>query len=283
MRATPIWLNWRDDEVAHDEGVTVVEFGTQDGVRLERDGDIVHVTLATPESRNAQTPATWRRLAAVPQILTPDVRAVIVRGEGVSFSAGLDRRMLSPEGVPGEESLLTLASYDEARLDEFIRGAQAAFTWWHTVPQITVALVHGHAIGAGFQLALACDFMIVADDAKLAMRETSLGLVPDLGGTAPLVSRVGYARALEICARGRYVEADEAVRLGVALDKVPAADWSAYVPTLLEPILAAMPEAVSELKGLLSGAASAPDQMARERSAQMRRLVSLKKLMTGGG
>lgn len=282
MRATPIWLNWPDDEVAHDEGATVVAFGTQDGVRIEREGDIVHVTLATPESRNAQSPATWRRLASVPEILTPEIRAVVLRGEGLSFSAGLDRRMLTPEGVPGEESLLTLASYDEAGMDAFIRGAQAAFTWWHQVPQATVALVQGHAIGAGFQLALACDFMIVADDAKLAMRETSLGLVPDLGGTAPLVAKVGYGRALEICARGRYVEADEAVRLGIAIDQVPVNDWPAYTAHLLEPILAAMPDAVSELKALLSGAASAPDQMARERSAQMRRLLALKALMTGG-
>lgn len=282
MRATPIWLNWRDDEVAHDEGVTVVAFGTQDGVRIEREGDIVQVTLATPESRNAQTPATWRRLASVPEILTPDVRAVVLRGEGLSFSAGLDRRMLTPEGVPGEESLLSLASYDEAGMDAFIRGAQAAFTWWHEVPQVTVALVQGHAIGAGFQLALACDLMIVADDVKLAMRETSLGLVPDLGGTAPLVAKVGYGRALEICARGRYVEADEAVRLGIAIDRVPVNAWPVYTTQLLEPILAAMPDAVSELKALLSGAASAPDQMARERSAQMRRLVALKALMTGG-
>ena len=191
------------------------EYGEMDHVRIERVGDAVHVTLCNPEARNAQTPATWRRLASVPQLLTPEVRAVVLRGEGVSFSAGLDRRMISPEGVPGEESLLSLATYDDEQIDAFIAQAQAAFSWWHDVPQVTVALVQGHAIGAGFQLALACDVMIVADDAKLAMRETSLGLVPDLAGTAPLVSRVGYSRAFEICARGRYVEADEAVRIGL--------------------------------------------------------------------
>ena len=154
---------------------------------------------------------------------------MVLRGEGASFSAGLDRRMLTPEGVPGEESLLTLATYDDQQIDAFIAQAQAAFAWWHRVPQVTVALVQGHAIGAGFQLALACDVMIVADDAKLAMRETSLGLVPDLAGTAPLVSRVGYSRAFEICARGRYVEADEAVRIGLAV--AAACRWGSGTTT----------------------------------------------------
>ena len=60
MTTTPIWLNWPD------EGVTVSEYGEQDHVRIERAGDTVHVTLCNPEARNAQTPATWRRLASVP-------------------------------------------------------------------------------------------------------------------------------------------------------------------------------------------------------------------------
>ncbi len=231
-------------------------YGELDGVRVDRDGDVVRVTLTNPEARNAQTPATWRRLAAVPALLTPDVRAVVLTGEGPSFSAGLDRRMLTPEGVPGEESLADAGRLRRRRgSTTFIRQAQGAFAWWRRVPQITIALVQGHAIGAGFQLALACDLMIVADDAKLAMRETSLGLVPDLAGTAPLVSRVGYSRALEICARGRFVEADEAVRLGIAIDRVPVSGMGTPTWTdLLAPILAAMPAAVSELKHLLDRA-----------------------------
>jgi enoyl-CoA hydratase/carnithine racemase len=256
-------------------------YGEIDGVRVEREGEVVRVTLAHPEARNAQTPATWRRLASIPSLLTPEVRAVVVTGEGPSFSAGLDRRMLTPQGVPDEESLLTLSGYAEPEMDAFIRQAQGAFSWWRSVPQITIAMVQGHAIGAGFQLALACDLMVVADDAKLAMRETSLGLVPDLTGTGPLVSRVGYSRALEICARGRFVEADEAVRLGIAIECVPVADWDAYLAGFLAPILAALPGAVSELKHLLDRADVADDQLARERAAQGRRLVDLRRLMGG--
>ena len=259
----------------------MADFGDQDHVRIERDGDIVRVTLTNPEARNAQTPATWRRLAAIPDLLDDSVRAVVLSAEGKSFSAGLDRRMLSPEGVPGEESLLTLSGRPDEELEDFIRQAQAAFVWWRTVPQVTVALVQGHAIGAGFQLALACDVMIVADDAQLAMRETSLGLVPDLGGTQPLADRVGYSRAFEICARGRFVGAQEAVRLGIATDQVPTDQWDSYVSEFLAPIIAALPGAVSGLKALLNGAASDTDQPARERRAQMARLVELRALMGG--
>jgi enoyl-CoA hydratase/carnithine racemase len=250
-------------------------YGEQDHVRVEREGDVLHVTLANPAQRNAQTPATWRRLASIAELVTADVRAVVLRGEGPSFSAGLDRRMFTPEGIPGEESLLTLAGYDAEQTDVFIRQAQAAFTWWREVPAVTVAIVQGHAIGAGFQLALACDVMLLAEDAKLAMRETSLGLVPDLGGTLPLVDRVGYSRAFEICATGRFVEADEAVRLGIGTAVMPSDDEAQCLDDLLAPILAAPPGAVGELKWLLAGAASAPDQLARERAAQTRRLADL--------
>lgn len=259
----------------------MTEYGEHDGVRIERTGSVLQVTLCTPAQRNAQTPATWRRLASVPALLSPEVRAVVVAGEGPSFSAGLDRRMLTPEGVPGEESLLSLATYDDAGIDAFIRQAQAAFRWWQEVPQVTIACVQGHAIGAGFQLALACDVMLVAADAQLAMRETSLGLVPDLAGTAPLVDRVGYSRAFEICARGRFVGAQEAVALGIAIAVVEPQDREDYLREFLVPIEAALPGAVGELKSLLRGAAASSDQAARERAAQIRRLAELKAVFGG--
>jgi enoyl-CoA hydratase/carnithine racemase len=259
------------------QGENVAEH--EDGVRVERFDDVLRVTLANAATRNAQTPATWRRLAAVPDYLDQSVRAVVLTAEGPSFCAGLDRRMLTPEGVPGEESLLTLSAHSPEQMDGFIRQAQSAFTWWREVPQVTIALVHGHAIGAGFQLALACDVLIVADDAQLAMRETSLGLTPDLGGTQPLVDRVGYARAFEICARGRFVGAQEAVRLGIATEQVPTERWDAYVDEFLTPIRAALPNAVGALKSLLQGAASNEDQLARERSAQLARLTELRVMM----
>ena len=93
------------------------------------------------------------------------------------------------------------------------------------------------------------------------------------------MSRVGYSRAFEICASGRFVEADEAVQLGIALAKVPADRWDAHAEALLAPMLSALPDAVGELKGLLAGAVSSADQAARERAAQTRRLRALRRMM----
>ncbi|CAM5618643.1 Carnitinyl-CoA dehydratase [Streptomyces microflavus] len=134
-----------------------------------------------------------------------------------------------------------------------------------------------HAIGAGFQLALACDLRIVADDVQFAMRETSLGLVPDLTGTHPLVSLVGYARALEICATGRFVHAEEAERTGLANLVVPADQLDAAARDLAAALIAAPRDAVVETKALLNGASSRTyeEQRIAERAAQGRRLRDL--------
>jgi enoyl-CoA hydratase/carnithine racemase len=121
---------------------------------------------------------------------------------------------------------------------------------------------------------------VVADDVQLAMRETSLGLVPDLGGTAPLVAAVGTARALEICATGRFVGAQEAVALGLANIAVPRASLEETTADLVAALLAAPEAALRELKPLLHAAAGATGadravQHRLEREAQGRLLHAL--------
>lgn len=211
----------------------------KDGVRLTVEDAVATVTLANPAKRNAQSPALWRALTEAGRSLPGSVRVVVLRGEGKSFSAGLDRQAFTPEGFDGEPSFLDLARGDDATLDAAIAEYQEAFTWWRRTDLVTIAAVQGHAIGAGFQLALACDLRVVADDVQFAMRETSLGLVPDLTGTHPLVGLVGYARALEICATGRFVHADEAVRTGLANLAVPADELDGTVTDLAAALLAA--------------------------------------------
>jgi enoyl-CoA hydratase/carnithine racemase len=239
------------------------------------------VVLARPDARNAQTPATWRALAAVPRLLPADVRVVVLTGEGQSFSAGLDRRMLTPGGIPGEPGLVEMARMGGAELDDAIAGFQQAFSWWREAGAVTVAAVQGHAVGAGFQLALACDLMLCADDAQLCMREPALGLVPDLGGTQVLVQRVGYPRALEICATTRWVHAPEAVRLGLALLAVPNDELAGAVDDLAAALLAAPAGAVAATKRLLRDASSRsyPEQLAAERAEQSARLAEMARLL----
>jgi enoyl-CoA hydratase/carnithine racemase len=142
---------------------------------------------------------------------------------------------------------------------------------------VSVAAVQGHAIGAGFQLALACDLRVLADDATFTMAESRYGLVPDLGGTHPLVAAVGYARALEICLTARQVDAVEALALGLATIVVPRASLDAAVADLVAALLSPARETVAEIKALLLGAPGRDrdEQEAAERAAQLRRLRAL--------
>jgi len=249
----------------------------KDGVRLTVDEALATVTLTNPAKRNIQSPAVWRALAEAGRALPGSVRVVVLRAEGKSFSAGLDRQMFTPEGIDGEPTFIDIARSGDAELDATIAEYQEAFTWWRRNDLVSIAAVQGHAIGAGFQLALACDLRVVADDVQFAMRETSLGLVPDLTGTHPLVSLVGYARALEICATGRFVLSKEAVSTGLANIAVPREQLDDTAADLASALLAAPREAVIETKALLRGAQERTyeEQRAAERTTQARRLRDL--------
>ncbi len=206
--------------------------------------------------------------------LPGDIRVVVVRGEGRAFSAGLD---LSAVSEGGGFSFSDLAARDEGAAAETIAGYQEGFGWLRRADLVSIAAVRGHAIGAGFQLALACDLRVLAEDAQLTMAEVALGLVPDLGGTKRLVELVGYSRALELCVTGRRVGASEADRLGLATSVVASDDLDKAVEELTAQILTANRDAVIEIKALLSAAASRgfPEQEAAERAAQVRRIRDL--------
>ncbi|MBI3688768.1 MAG: enoyl-CoA hydratase/isomerase family protein [Actinobacteria bacterium] len=247
------------------------------GLRLDLGEEVATITLDRPERLNAQTPRMWLLLAEIGRALVGTVRVVVVRGSGRAFSAGLDRAYLTGAVGPGAVGPGELARMPAERAEAVIESYQRGFGWLRRTDLVSIAAVQGHAIGAGFQLALACDLRILADDARLQMAEGSLGLVPDLGGTKPLVDTVGYARALEICLSGRRVEAAEAERIGLANLVVPAAELAAATSDLVATVLAAPRGAVAEIKALLAGAGgrSRSEQEAAERAAQRRRLADL--------
>jgi enoyl-CoA hydratase/carnithine racemase len=248
-----------------------------DGVRLDLDDQVATVSLCRPEVLNAQTPELWEALRTIGSQLHGGVRVVVVRGEGRAFSAGLDLSMAG--GTDG--MLHTLARLPESEAQERIARFQEAFSWLRRPDIISVAAVRGHAIGAGFQLALACDLRVLGSDALLCMAEVTLGLVPDLTGTKRLVDLVGYARALELCATARRVGAEEALAVGLANLVVPVDELDAAVRDLCAALLAHPHAAVTEIKALLAGAPgrSYGAQEAAERAAQVRRLADL----TGAG
>lgn len=244
------------------------------GLRVSRDGPVATITLARPERRNAQRPQTWHLLDRIGRSLPGDVRIVVVAGEGPSFSAGIDLAVLAEMAEAGGAGVPTEA---------VIAGYQAGFTWLSRPDLVSIAAVAGHAVGAGFQLALACDLRILADDAQLTMAETSRGLVPDLTGSEALVHHIGYARALEICLTGRRIGAGEARQLGLANLVVPRDQLESATSDLVDALLAAPRAASIETKALLLRARRAAIDPAGQHAAEREAQVRLMRGMVGAG
>ena len=245
-------------------------------VRTSRDGAVLTVTLDRADQLNAQTPATWMALADIGASLDDDVRVVVLRGEGRSFSAGLDRSLFSADPATSG-GLGELGRMPAQQAQERIREYQSGFRWLRSPGIVSVAAVQGHAIGAGAQLALACDLRVLTDDASLRLPEATLGLVPDLTGTSTLMELVGYSRAMEICLTGRAVRAAEASALGLANVVVGAADLDATVADLVAALIAPPVEAGRATAALVRSAVrnDFAAQDAAERAAQVQRLQSL--------
>lgn len=253
---------------------------TADYVLATTTGPVLEVTLNRPDQLNAQLPSMWDTLSALGADIGPDIRVVVVRGAGRSFSAGLDRRLFGSEPVEGELALFGSEELDGPAAAEHIARWQDGFNWLRNPQFISIAAVQGHAIGAGFQLALACDLRVLADDAQLTMAETGLGLVPDLGGTQPLVDHVGYSRALELCVTGRRIGAAEAYSAGLATLVVPRAELDQATSDLVAAVSAPLHGAVRATKALLMDAArrSRTDQLSLERQTQVGRLREMSAL-----
>jgi enoyl-CoA hydratase/carnithine racemase len=241
-------------------------------LRLDINSQVATVTLARPARRNAMTPAIWHGLAAIGADLPEEVRVVVVRGEGPSFCAGIDLSLLTGDNNGAQP----VARADDPDFEEKVAGYQAGYLWLASPQIVSIAAVQGHAIGAGFQLALACDLRILAEDAKFCMKEPALGLVPDLGGTKPLVDIVGLPRAIELCLTARTVTAAEALLLRLAELVVPDDELDAAVADLVAALLATDAAAARATKALLqkAGGHSREQQVAAERMAQAELLRS---------
>lgn len=247
------------------------------GLEVALDGPVLTLTMNRPEVRNAMLPSTWAGMAAVGAALGDDVRVVVVRGAGDAFCAGLDRRLFSAEGVPGEAPVTDLFAASDEEFDATIARYQEGLLWLRDPRFVSIAVVQGYAIGGGFQLALSCDLRVLADDAQFSMREPALGIVPDLGGTKPLVECVGYSRALEYTATTRFVGAEESARVGLATVVTTRDGLDAAVSELVAGLTAHLPGAVRDTKRVLLGAADRTfdEQRAHERAVQRDRFREL--------
>jgi enoyl-CoA hydratase/carnithine racemase len=141
--------------------------------------------------------------------MNEDARAVVVWGGERVFAAGAD--------------IKEMESLDAPRMFRYIGRFQDVFTRLERLPQPTIAAINGYALGGGCELSLACDFRVCAEDSRLGQPEIKLGVIPGAGGTQRLPRLIGPARAKDIIFSGRFVEADEAERIGL-VDRVAAAD-----------------------------------------------------------
>jgi enoyl-CoA hydratase/carnithine racemase len=177
-------------------------------VRLEVEGGIATIRLDRPpmNALNAQVQEELRAAAAEAGSRS-DVSAVILYGGEKVFAAGADiKEMVS-------------VSY----ADMVVRSGalQSAFTAVATIPKPVVAAVTGYALGGGCELALCADLRVCGDNAKMGQPEISLGIIPGAGGTQRLPRLIGPAKAKELIFTGRFVDADEALRIGL-VDRVVA-------------------------------------------------------------
>ena len=182
-----------------------------DNILVERRGAVGIVTLNRPQALNALNAALIGELAAAVGELEGDeaIGAIVLTGSDKAFAAGADVKEMAGK------------TYPEIYLEDFItRG-------WERVAQCrkpVVAAVAGFALGGGCEIAMMCDIVVAADNARFGQPEITLGTIPGAGGTQRLARFIGKAKAMDLCLTGRMMDAAEAERAGLVSRIVPAAD-----------------------------------------------------------
>ncbi len=185
----------------------------ENAITTRIEGELAYLILNRPEKRNAINQAMLRAIpAALDELDRPEVRAIILYGEGQAFSAGIDFTSLSNDsGARGGEG----GGPDMQRFRRFVAESQASLNRLESIEKPVIGALHGFVGGLGLELALACDARIAATGARLGMPEVRVGLVPDVGGTTRLTRTVGYAFAKELIMTARMIDAQAAEKIGL--------------------------------------------------------------------
>jgi enoyl-CoA hydratase/carnithine racemase len=218
-------------------------------ITRQRDA-VLEIILNRPDKRNAIHMDMFRAFdAAVAQANhTAGLRAVLIRGEGESFSAGIDvSSLLGLAQTFGTHWMQRMRSIT----DEF----QGILTRLERLELPTIALLHGHCLGLAFELALACDLRVAAEGTALGLPESRLGMIPDVGGTTRLTRLVGPARAKELIFTGRRFDAELGERWGIINYVVPREALLDKGDELASEIAQAAPLAVGMAKRVIDGLA----------------------------
>ena len=214
-------------------------------VRTEDIGPVRHVIISRVEKRNALSSKVYGDLgeAFADAARAPGVRGVVLRGDGPIFSAGNDVQELA--GLAADPGAVR-------------RGRPIMLSAVNALEEIakpTIAQIHGACIGGAAELALACDLRVMAADAQIALFETKLGLIPDLGGSSRLPAIIGLGRAKELVLTARSVGAGEALRMGLVNRVAPPDRLAAVTAELVDAMLVNGHNAVGVAKRLLDAAA----------------------------
>lgn len=235
------------------------------GVEVERrDDGIAIVTLNDPDRRNAMTVEMGEALRDSFGTLAKDddLRVVVLTGAPPAFSAGGDLDMLESHARRTRDE-----GFDAT--DE-MRAFYTRFLAVRNVPVPVIAAVNGHAIGAGLCVGLACDLILVAEDAKVGLNFSKLALHPGMGGSWLLPRAVGWQRGAELLYTGRIVTGAQAASWGMALQALPASEVLPAAMELAADIAASAPLVVRQLKQTLAASPTSTleEQLDREAAAQ---------------
>ncbi len=211
-------------------------------VVVERTENIATVTINRPDKLNAlnvQVVAGLERAFAELAALegSEAVRAAILTGAGKAFVAGAD--------------IAQMASMTPVEAQRFADAGHRLGHQLESLPFVVIAAVNGFALGGGCELALACDFIYAAENAKLGQPEVNLGVIPGFGGTQRLVRRIGIAKARELIYTGDMITAEQALNMGLVNAVCPAAELLSRVREVAQKIASRGPLAVAAAKRVM--------------------------------
>ena len=208
-----------------------------DTIHYEQRNNLAFITLNRPEAMNAFNYDMLLELGQVVEAIriNPDIRVVVFTGAGEkAFSVGADLK---------ERKNMT---DDLVKRNIFKIGE--VFSTIENLPQPTIAMMNGFAFGGGMELALACDFRIVAEGTLLGLTETSLGIIPGAGGTQRLPRLIGEAKAMELILTARRLTSAEALEYGLATRLAARDELADVTGAFANSILANGPVALQQAK-----------------------------------
>lgn len=219
-----------------------------DLVLAAQEGYVFTITLNNPQKRNAISWDLGQALvAALDAAAAADgVRVVVLRGAGTMFSAGIDLGDLM--ALPTR-----YGEHWQRQLRTMTDDWQRVTTRLERLELPTIAVLHGMALGLGFEIALACDFRLALVGTRLALPETRLGIIPDVGGTTRLTRLVGVGRAKELIMTGRTFGATDAERWGIINRVVTTEDLDDALGEFSAELASAAPLAVGMAKRVIDG------------------------------